>query len=168
MTKINQALPKPAKASTIAPLVLRVTLGALLLLNGIDKFSAGTSAVTDAFASMGVPLPGITAPLAAVLEVGIGIGLIAGFATRLSGVVMTGFFAVAIATVKAEGGILGSADIDLLYTAGLVALVFLGPGALAIDNLIAKRASRKGPTEEIEKSPRRRPTPTPSPQPTPA
>lgn len=168
MTKINQALAKLDKASSIAPLVLRVTLGALLLLNGIDKFSAGTSAVTDAFASMGVPLPGITAPLAAVLEVGIGIGLIAGFATRLSGVVMTGFFAVAIATVKAEGGILGSADIDLLYTAGLVALVFLGPGALAIDNLIAKRASRKGPTEEIEKSPRRRPTPTPSPQPTPA
>ena len=168
MTKINQALAKLDKASSIAPLVLRVTLGALLLLNGIDKFSAGTSAVTDAFASMGVPLPGITAPLAAVLEVGIGIGLIAGFATRLSGVVMTGFFAVAIATVKAEGGILGSADIDLLYTAGLVALVFLGPGALAIDNLLAKRASRKRTTEEIEKSPRRRPTPTPSPQPTPA
>ena len=32
MTKINQALAKLDKASSIAPLVLRVTLGALLLL----------------------------------------------------------------------------------------------------------------------------------------
>ncbi len=163
MTKVNQLLSKLDRASSIAPLVLRVTLGTLLLLNGLDKFSAGIAAVTDAFTSMGVPLPSVTAPLAAVLEVAIGIGLIAGFATRLSGVVMTGFFAVAIATVKAEGGILGSADIDLLYTAGLVALVFLGPGALAIDNIIAKRAERK---ERVTKSPRRGPTIMPTPEPT--
>ncbi len=165
MTKINQLLSKFDVASSLAPLILRVTLGALLLLNGVDKFSAGTSAVTDAFAAMGVPLPAVTAPLAAVLEVGIGAALIVGLGTRLSGVVMTGFFAVAIATVKAEGGILGSADIDLLYTAGLVALVLLGPGALAIDNLIAKANNRK---TKIEKSPRRRPKSSPLREPMPA
>ena len=86
MTKINQLLSKFDVASSLAPLILRVTLGALLLLNGVDKFSAGTSAVTDAFAAMGVPLPAVTAPLAAVLEVGIGAALIVGLGTRLSGV----------------------------------------------------------------------------------
>ena len=59
---------------------------------------------------------------------------------------MTGFFAVAITTVKASGGILGSADIDLLYSAGLVSLLILGPGALAVDNLIANSRSAESST----------------------
>lgn len=109
MTKINQLLNKFDKLSSVAPLVLRVTLGVLLLLNGLDKFSGGISGVEAFFASEGVPFPALTAPLAAVLEVGIGSALILGIFTRLSAIVMTGFFAIAIATVKAEGGILGSA-----------------------------------------------------------
>jgi len=145
MTRINQLFKTLDKGSPVGPLVLRVTLGVLLLLNGLDKFSNGVAGVTDAFTAMGVPVPSVTAPLAIVLEVLVGIALIVGFGTRIAGVIMTGFFAVAIAVVKADGGILGSAEIDLLYSAGLVALVFLGPGALAVDNLLAKRVERSLP-----------------------
>lgn len=160
MTRINQLLAKLGRLSPVAPLLLRITLGTLLVLNGLDKFGAGLSGVQDAFASMGVPVPTVTAPLAAVLEVIIGSAIILGLFTRLSAVIMTGFFAVAIATVKAEGGILGSADIDLLYGAGLVALLILGPGALAIDNLLEKRANVK--TSETPQEPKIS-TPQPSP-----
>ena len=146
MTRINQLFNKLDQGSPVGPLVLRVTLGVLLLLNGLDKFSNGIAGVTDAFASMGVPVPSVTAPLAIVLEVFVGIALIVGVGTRVAGIIMTGFFAVAIATVKADAGILGSAEIDLLYTAGLVALVFVGPGALAIDNLLAKKAGGSHPS----------------------
>lgn len=160
MNLINNQLAKLNKLSPVAPLLLRVTLGVLLLLNGVDKFAGGISGVQDFFASTGVPLPAITAPLAAVLEVVIGSALILGVFTRISAVVMTGFFAVAIATVKAEGGILGSADIDLLYSAGLVSLLILGPGTLAVDNLLAKRNKRE---QVIDTPPAKPSTPTPNP-----
>ena len=116
MAQVNHLFSKFGKLSPLAPLILRVTLGVLLLLNGIDKFAGGISNVQDFFASEGVPFATFTAPLAAVLEIAIGGALVAGLFTRLSAIVMTGFFAVAIITVKAAGGILGSADIDLLYT----------------------------------------------------
>ena len=145
--QFNQVLDRIGKLSPIAPLILRVTLGVLLVLNGIDKFAGGITNVQAFFAESGVPLATVTAPLAAFLEIVIGTALIAGLLTRVSAIVMTGFFAVAIATVKASGGILGSADIDLLYTAGLVSLLLLGPGALAVDNLIAKRAAKADVTE---------------------
>ena len=147
MTRINRLLAKFGTLSPIAPLVLRITLGALLVLNGYEKFAGGINGVEAFFASSGVPIPAVTAPLAASLEVVIGSALILGFFTRLSAAIMTGFFAVAIATIKLEGGILGSADIDLLYGAGLVALLILGPGALALDNLAEKRARKVGSSE---------------------
>ena len=76
MTQLNQLLAKFNKLSPIAPLVLRVTLGALLLLNGVDKSAGGINGVQDFFASMGVPFATAAAPLAAVLEVVIGSALI--------------------------------------------------------------------------------------------
>lgn len=83
MTLINNQLAKLSKLSPVAPLLLRVTLGVLLLLNGVDKFAGGISGVQDFFASTGVPFPAVTAPVAAVLEVVIGSALILGVFTRL-------------------------------------------------------------------------------------
>ena len=162
MTRINRPLAKFGTLSPIAPLVLRITLGALLVLNGYEKFAGGINGVEEFFASSGVPIPAVTAPLAASLEVVIGSALILGFFTRLSAAIMTGFFAVAIATIKLEGGILGSADIDLLYGAGLVSLLILGPGALAVDNLAEKRA-RTVKTPDTPNGPKiSNPQPTPT------
>jgi len=164
MAQINQLLARFGKLSPIAPLVLRVTLGSLLVLNGIDKFSGGISGVQDFFASNNIPFATFSAPLAAVLEIVIGSALIFGLFTRLSAIVMTGFFAVAVAFIKAEGGILGSADIDLLYGAGLISLLILGPGALAVDNLIAKAAANNVDVD-IDTSTDSGDTSTPTPMP---
>lgn len=165
MARINHLLSNFGKLSSFAPLILRVTLGLLLVLNGIDKFAGGIGNVQDFFAANGIPLAVVAAPLAAILEIAIGSALIVGLFTRLSAIVMTGFFAVAISTIKAAGGILGSADIDILYTAGLVSLIILGPGAIAVDNLIAQKANLEPKTSGEKKlsKPKLPKIPTPSP-----
>ncbi len=165
MARINDQLSRIGKLSPLAPLILRVTLGLLLVLNGIDKFAGGIGGVQDFFAAEGIPFATVAAPLAAVLEIGVGAALVAGLFTRLSSIIMTGFFVVAITMVKAAGGILGSADIDLLYTAGLVSLIILGPGALAVDNLIAQKASSDENTSKDKAFPRPKFPQIPTPKP---
>lgn len=131
MKNLNQTL---GSFASFAPLVLRVVLGGLFLLHGIDKFQTGLGNVEQFFASNGVPAAALSAPLAAVLEVALGIALILGLFTRVSAAALAGLLVVAIVTIKADGGILGSSETDLAYIAGLVALVFLGPGRFALDD----------------------------------
>lgn len=129
MKALNASL---GRFASFAPLILRVILGGLFVLHGIDKFDTGISNVEGFFDSSGVPLPGLTAPLTAVLEIVLGITLIIGLATRLSAAVLTLILVGAIVWVKAPD-ILGSSELDLAYIAGLLALVLLGPGRLSAD-----------------------------------
>ena len=55
MARINDQLSRIGKLSPLAPLILRVTLGLLLVLNGIDKFAGGIGGVQDFFAAEGIP-----------------------------------------------------------------------------------------------------------------
>ncbi len=130
MKSLNRTLGRYA---SFAPLVIRVIIGGLFVLHGIDKFDTGISNVEGFFSSNGVPLAGFSAPLTAVLEIALGAALIVGLFTRLAAVVMTLVLVGAIAWVKADGGILGSSELDLAYISGLLALVLLGPGRLSID-----------------------------------
>lgn len=57
------------RARPAAPLVLRVVIGGLFIWHGIDKFDVGISMIEDMFRMWGVPVPGLTAPLTAVVEI---------------------------------------------------------------------------------------------------
>ncbi|MGH1493005.1 MAG: DoxX family protein [Acidimicrobiales bacterium] len=130
MKSLNRSLGRYA---SFAPLIIRVILGGLFVLHGIDKFDTGISNVEGFFDSSGVPLAALSAPLTAVLEIVLGIALIIGLFTRLSAVILTLVLFGAIIWVKADGGILGSSELDLAYISGLLALVLLGPGRLSVD-----------------------------------
>ncbi len=132
MKSINRLLHRFAP---IGPVILRVVLGALFVLHGIDKFSTGLANVEGFFASNGVPLPGLTTPLVAVVEIVLGLALILGLATRVAALGLAVVVAGAILWVKNDA-ILGSAELDLAYLAGLLALVFTGPGSLSVDKQI--------------------------------
>lgn len=122
-----------------APIVLRVALGGILAYHGFKKFQGGISGVEGFFASMDVPLPELTAPLTAGLEVALGVALIVGFATRLSAVVLTAVLVGAVVFVKADLGVIAppgampGSELDIALIAGLVALALLGPGRFSVD-----------------------------------
>lgn len=115
---------------------IRLTLGYLLIRHGVDKFDAGLGNVGDQFDMWGVPLPDLSAGFTAVVEVVGGIGLVVGVATRYFAMLMIGILIGAIVFVKADIGILGGAETDLAYIAGLASIVVAGPGRWAVDHRI--------------------------------
>lgn len=124
-----------------APLVLRVVIGGLFVWHGIDKFDAGISMVEGAFRSWGVPAPGLTAPLTAIIEIVAGAALIFGVMTRAAAMLLSLVMIGAIIYVKADLGIISSepmpgAELDLALLAGLVALIVSGPGLASIDERV--------------------------------
>ena len=141
MQFIQQVGSALTRWSELAPLAIRVVIGGLFVLHGIDKFDTGLANVEGFFASSGVPAAGLSAPLVAVLEIVLGAALVAGIATRLAAIVLAVILVGAVIFVKAEGGIIGSAETDLAYLAGLVALTLIGPGRLSADSALGFEAA---------------------------
>lgn len=129
MQSVNATL---ARQAFLAPLILRLILGALLLYHGIDKFDAGISNVEGFFASNDVPAAGLTAPLVAVIEIVVGLALLLGIGTRIAAAVQILVLIGALAFVKLPT-VLNGGELDLAYIAGLAAIVLLGPGRLSVD-----------------------------------
>lgn len=140
MKAINTAFGKYA---SFGPVFLRVILGIGFVVHGYTKFDrdGGVSATGTAFAdNLGIPAGEIVAPVVGALEVGLGILLIVGLATRVSSIVLSAILFGAIVYVKNEGflfnGNQAGAELDLVYIAGLFSLVLSGPGALSLDGIL--------------------------------
>ncbi|MGB3734466.1 MAG: DoxX family protein [Ilumatobacter sp.] len=118
------------------PLVVRLALGFLLIVHGLDKFDTGLGNVGDAFDGWGVPFPEISATFVAVFEVVGGIALLLGIGTRYVALAMIGVLVGAMIFVKFEIGVLGGYETDLAYIAGLASLVATGPGLLSADSAL--------------------------------
>jgi hypothetical protein len=88
MQSLHQLYSTLNRIRPAAPLVLRVVIGALFVWHGIDKFDAGLTMVEGMFRTWGVPAPGFTAPLTAVLEIIAGAALIVGLLTRLAAIAL--------------------------------------------------------------------------------
>jgi uncharacterized membrane protein YphA (DoxX/SURF4 family) len=134
--------------------VLRVALGAMLLIAGVLKAHDGIAQTASTIAAYRILPPFAVAPLALFLpyfEIGLGAYLILGLFTRSSGYVAAAqfaIFAVAVASLVVRGipancGCFGAGTnvppswghvaVDLAL-AGLAVLVALrGPGAVALD-----------------------------------
>jgi putative oxidoreductase len=122
--------------------ILRVVVGVIFIAHGYLKCCVmGIDGVTGFFSSLGIPAPGLLAPLITALELGGGIALILGLFARfvpLGFIVdMLGaiFFAKKTLAILAPKGI----ELELLLLTASVALVFLGPGALALDDYLPWR-----------------------------
>lgn len=73
---------------------MRLAAGFVLALHGYRKFADGLGVVSDYFARVGVPLPGLAVPLVAGVELVGGILLCLGFATWWLGLLFAVEFAV--------------------------------------------------------------------------
>ena len=128
--------------SSIGLGILRVVVGAVFIAHGAQKlFVFGIGGVTQSFAGMGVPLPGVAAPLVAGLEFVGGIALVVGLLTRLAALGLAFDMLGAIVLVHARNGFflpMGVEFVLLLMGAALV-LVIAGAGGYSIDGAIARR-----------------------------
>lgn len=121
----------------IGKLVLRLTLGILMLLHGIAKMRYGVSGIEGMVVGQG--LPGFLAYGVFVGEVFAPLLVIMGFYARIGGLIMAFNMVVAIALVHSSQlfsiGKTGGWELELqgffLFTAIVVALI--GPGKFGIN-----------------------------------
>jgi len=111
-------------------LILRVTIGAVFLVHGLDKL-LDLDAAEAFFDALGIPWSGAVAPLVALTEAAGGVLLIAGVATPLAGLALAGDMLVAYLTAHLGHGFFaasGGGELVLLLGAGSVALAVTGAG----------------------------------------
>jgi putative oxidoreductase len=136
-------------------LFMRVIVGIGFLVHGIAKWQRGPANFARLLEQIGTPFPHQTAWLVTLLEVFGGIALILGVLVLLVSLPLIVSMLVALFTVQGRYGFssvntIGLTDagpvfgppgyeINLLYIACLVVLAMLGPGALSIDIMIARR-----------------------------
>ncbi len=141
-------------------LLLRLILGGIFVVHGYPKVFGGPGKTAPAplrrylgpgfdqamerggienfrkvVAGLGTPLPGVMAWVAALAELAGGALLMLGWLTRPAALALCGDMAMAISRVHWKNGLVGQGGYEfaLACLAGLLALLFGGPGAISID-----------------------------------
>ena len=125
--------------------ILRTIVGLVFLAHGAQKlFVYGIDGVTGAFTNMGVPLPGVTGPLIALVEFFGGITLILRLFTRVAALPLAADMLGAILLVYLAGGFFMPSGVEFALTllAATLALSLTGPGAFSLDAVLANRRPR--------------------------
>jgi putative oxidoreductase len=140
---LTQARALTQRASFIAPLLARLTVGYAFVESGWGKVH-NLETVTLYFTELGIPAPAFQATFVSFVELICGSLVLVGLGTRLAAVPLIGTMVVALITAKASE-IAGFSDligtIEFCYAVLLVWLALAGAGAVSVDHLIARRAS---------------------------
>ena len=151
MSAIQLAASKRVNA---ALMVLRMVVGAIFVAHGAQKlFLLGLPAVSGGFGQMGIPFPGLAAPLVAGVELLGGLALIFGLVTRLASVGLALEMLGAIMLVHLPGGFFLPTGIEfpLALLGATVALALAGPGELSLDAVLARRRVGGLPPRMVER-----------------
>jgi len=137
--------------SSAASLLLRLGIGATFIVAGLEKVVRGAQATAAYFASLGMPLPEVSAPLVSWFELIGGVLLVLGGAT----VVVSMLFALEMLFVIVFVRIADAAQafslvdafvavrLEVLLALGATAIAVLGSGAWSIDEWLPRRFRRE-------------------------
>lgn len=114
---------------------VRIAMALIFIVAGWGKVAGGLGNVGTAFARLGMPVPGVTGPFIALLELIGGFALLIGLFTRWLGLVFAIQFVVATFYVKFANQGWNAGRIDLMLLAGGILLFLAGPGKAAVDEL---------------------------------
>lgn len=144
----------PAIVRDIALLVARVLLGVVLIAHGLQKFGEWTiSGTAQAFGQMGVALPGIAAPVAAVIELVGGILLLVGAFSAVAGLLVALQMGVAAVIVHVGNGVFadkGGWELVGVIAAAALAVGVAGAGRYSVDALMNRKQNKVEVAEERE------------------
>jgi putative oxidoreductase len=150
-------VPRPAEAL----LPLRLILGYGFLAHGLAKWGRGPANFGALLHQLGAPFPTATAWAVTSLEVFGGLALIAGALVAIVSIPLILSMLVAIFTLQIRygfssvntigltpsGPVFGPPgyEINLMYIAGLLALVLAGPSAFSLDRWLTRRTRQAEP-----------------------
>jgi putative oxidoreductase len=133
---------------------LRLIVGYGFMAHGVAKLMRGPEVFVHTLTGLGVPAPELMAWLTIWGELLCGLAVLLGLFVSLAAIPMTiillvaiftvhlpfGFSSIKLVSVGPTGPRFGPPgyETDLLYLAGLAALVMAGPGPWALDGLLAK------------------------------
>ena len=122
--------------------ILRLVLAVVFIVHGSQKlFVFGHAGTAGAFAQMGVPLPTISSAVVAVVEFLAGIALLLGAFSWIAAPLLAIDMLGAIVFVHAKHGFFLPMGLEypLTLVAANLAVALAGPGAFAVDNVLAAR-----------------------------
>ncbi len=129
-----------ANRATKAILLIRILVGWVFLSEGIQKFVFPELLGVGRFAKIGIPFPQLMSPFIGVTEIACGALLLAGLFTRLACVpllidICVALYSTKIVTFMKNGfwGTLHEAHTDVSMLLGLIFLLIVGGGTLALD-----------------------------------
>ena len=152
-------LPNESLWGKWAPLPLRLMIGYGFMAHGWAKLSRGPDGFAKLLQQIGAPLPEVTAWVSTLIELLGGLAILVGAFVAVVSVPLIVMMLVAMFTVHlrygfsaintigltADGPQFGPPgyEVNLLYIAGLLALILGGTGPFSIDRLLARR--KRGP-----------------------
>lgn len=137
--KGSAASRSPLRASVV---LIRLLVGLVFLSEGIQKFLFPAALGVGRFQKIGIPYPGLTAPLVGLVEIVCGTLIVLGLQTRLASIPLLIVIGTAIVTTKlpmlTKQGFWATAHegrADFCMLLGLLFLLLVGAGSLSLDHL---------------------------------
>ncbi len=147
----ERALALTRQLDWLGPLVARITLGVLFVSTGWGKVH-NLAKITAYFAELGIPFPGIQAPMVSFIELVGGALLVVGLASRFAALPLMGSMVVAILTAQ-RANVHGLPDlfglVEWTYFALLLWVALAGPGKFSLDHLLFQRGRAQTPSAAL-------------------
>lgn len=135
--KLLGSSPSPRQVD-LALLVIRVVAGLIFMVHGWQKVGMGIGNVAGFFGQVGAPLPALTAPLVAYLELVGGAAVILGLLARPIAAMLAFDMFMATMLVHRPNGFSGQGGMEFTTVLGAtaIAVAVAGAGGLSVDALV--------------------------------